>query len=59
MSIPRREATLALLLLLLLVGSMSGAALGRDQTRSERMTGDDDPVLMPLAASPDLWNVAT
>ncbi len=42
----------ALGLLLLLAGPMiaGGAALGRDERRLERITSDDDPILIPRSA---------
>jgi len=45
----------ALLILLSLAGSMGsvGAALGRDERWGERVTADDDPVLIPRSAMPD------
>ena len=44
----------ALLILLSLAGSMEsvGAALGRDERWAERVTADDDPVLIPRSAMP-------
>src|SRR5215212_9934792 len=43
-----------LLVLLALAGPMvsTGTALGRDERRAERVTADDDPVLIPRAAVP-------
>jgi len=43
-----------LLVLLALAGPMvsTGTALGRDERRAERVTGDDDPVLIPRSAVP-------
>jgi len=39
----------AALMLLLLVGlPCAASALGRDEKRAERITGDDDPVLLPF-----------
>ena len=48
----RRRA--ALLILLSLVGSVGsvGAALGRDERWAERVTADDDPILIPRFAMP-------
>jgi hypothetical protein len=48
----RRRA--ALLILLSLAGSMVsvGAALGRDERWAERVTADDDPILIPRFAMP-------
>src|SRR5215213_10878921 len=44
----------AALMLLLLAGQCAagGSALGRDERRAERVTGDDDPVLIPHSAVP-------
>src|SRR5829696_4650584 len=43
-----------LLVLLALAGPMvsTGTALGRDERRAERVTADDDPVLIPRSALP-------
>jgi hypothetical protein len=50
-----------LVLLLFLVNPV--LALERDEKRAERVTGDDDPILIPRSASPRLslpnrWDVA-
>src|SRR3954471_13594921 len=52
MLVTRYSAALALLLSL--AGQMvdAGAALGRDERRAERITGDDDPILIPRSAVP-------
>src|SRR5829696_7116974 len=45
----------AALMLLLLAGpqcAAGGSALGRDKKLAERITGDDDPVLLPFTAVP-------
>ncbi len=42
-----------LVLLLFLVNPV--LALERDEKRAERVTGDDDPILIPRSASPRLW----
>ena len=44
----QRGAALMLLLLAGLQCAAGGSALGRDEKRAERVTGDDDPVLLPL-----------
>jgi hypothetical protein len=48
----QRGAALMLLLLAGLQCAAGGSALGRDEKRAERITGDDDPVLLPLTAVP-------
>ena len=44
----------AVVLLLASAGPMVGAgvALGRDESRAERISGDDDPILIPRSAVP-------
>ena len=44
----------AMVLLLASTGPMvgAGAALGRDESRAERISGDDDPILIPRSAVP-------
>ena len=44
----------AVVLLLGSAGPMvgAGAALGRDESRAERISGDDDPILIPRSAVP-------
>src|SRR3954463_13979554 len=48
----QRGAALMLLLLAGLQCAAGGSALGRDEKRAERITADDDPVLLPLTAVP-------
>src|SRR5215207_8956677 len=48
----QRGAALMLLLLAGLQCAAGGSALGRDEKRAEGITGDDDPVLLPLTAVP-------
>lgn len=35
-----------------------GAALARDERRAERISGDDDPILMPRSSQPGALDVA-
>ena len=44
----------AALMLLFLAGLQcpAGSALGREEKRAERITGDDDPILLPLTSVP-------
>jgi hypothetical protein len=48
----------AALMLLLLAGLQcaAGSALGRDEKRAERITGDDDPILLPITSVPRALN---
>ena len=53
----------AVVLLLASAGPMVGAAFGRDESRAERISGDDDPILIPrsavpLSSQPSALNVA-
>ena len=46
-----RPCLLFLLLILAAPITAAGAAIGRDEGRAERVTGDDDPILIPRSVA--------